>query len=721
LKHFVTTALFVFTILFTLCADLAAEARLTLLPGTFLQISDDFEIPYPSESHNFSPHNFSFQNIYSSQFSWPFYQTPGSESFASLQEINALVFSKSENNAADEAMLKNFEADDKKPMESDSDTTEDKPEENDEKEPASSAEDVDYKHFGTFDLSLFTNRYFSYQVLPDSVKLMAYYLPDNCEWLRFDSSDYVLTGEPALADTGLWPFSIYYQLNSALVFDTLLIQIQVRPDPLRQLLSLFPDTLSWPEDEKFFLPFAIKSPALDSISWFIETADSLIYSALANDTLILSAKKDWFGKDTLTIGASDGDFSISRTLHFVVTPVNDPPQWLSAQQEQFISTEPDTLMLEFFDIDTPEDSLQITMNWENDSLHILLEKNALIALADSAFRGPARLQLILSDGEFSDTNTVLYTKAKMNHAPQMIAVADTSIFEDDTLKLSLLWSDPDGDSVSVSIQADAPIRCHADDSMCYFTPAPDWSGNALVHIHISDGTFTDSLSFQITVIAVNDAPTAPVLLKPDHDFYQIMNIEDLNDTLAFQWEPSSDADDDSLFYIFQLFSEKDTLFQRELAESHLAVPLVSLISYTDSLSALNLFWNVIATDTNLFILSENGPFNLTIDMSSVALDNSELPQQFSLRQNYPNPFNGVTTIEYGLPEKAHVTLTIYSLLGNYINTLVNTEQAPGWQQIFWDGTDIQRAPVSAGVYFCRISAQYDTDTHIKTIKMVHMK
>ncbi len=79
--------------------------------------------------------------------------------------------------------------------------------------------------------------------------------------------------------------------------------------------------------------------------------------------------------------------------------------------------------------------------------------------------------------------------------------------------------------------------------------------------------------------------------------------------------------------------------------------------------------------------------------------NNRNPDELVLNQNYPNPFNPLTTITYGLPRKARVSLVVYNSLGQAITTLVNMEQEPGYHQARFDGSN-----VASGVYFCRLTA-----------------
>ena len=94
-----------------------------------------------------------------------------------------------------------------------------------------------------------------------------------------------------------------------------------------------------------------------------------------------------------------------------------------------------------------------------------------------------------------------------------------------------------------------------------------------------------------------------------------------------------------------------------------------------------------------------------------------LPLSYQLYNNYPNPFNPVTTVKYDLPEGWFVDITIYDMLGNVVNNLVNTNQSSGYKSIQWNATNNQGEPVSAGVYLYKIQAGYFVDTK----KMILLK
>jgi len=80
------------------------------------------------------------------------------------------------------------------------------------------------------------------------------------------------------------------------------------------------------------------------------------------------------------------------------------------------------------------------------------------------------------------------------------------------------------------------------------------------------------------------------------------------------------------------------------------------------------------------------------------------PTNYHLAQNYPNPFNLETQIQYQLPQRIFVTLKIFNLLGQKIQTLVTEEQEIGYYKIQWDGSDDNNRVVGTGIYVLRMKA-----------------
>jgi hypothetical protein len=103
-----------------------------------------------------------------------------------------------------------------------------------------------------------------------------------------------------------------------------------------------------------------------------------------------------------------------------------------------------------------------------------------------------------------------------------------------------------------------------------------------------------------------------------------------------------------------------------------------------------------------------------------AVEEYDIPQpRCSLMQNYPNPFNPGTEIIYVIEERTRVTLSVYSVSGKLIKTLVDEiqEPCPGGHRILWNGTDMRGRKVASGVYFCRMRA----GRHVESKKLVVLK
>ena len=89
-----------------------------------------------------------------------------------------------------------------------------------------------------------------------------------------------------------------------------------------------------------------------------------------------------------------------------------------------------------------------------------------------------------------------------------------------------------------------------------------------------------------------------------------------------------------------------------------------------------------------------------------------VPNAFVLEQNYPNPFNPATTIRYSIARNANVKLTVYTILGAEVATLVDKAQVAGDYEV-----SFAAANLSSGVYFYQLKAADQTSTR----KMIVMK
>jgi len=97
----------------------------------------------------------------------------------------------------------------------------------------------------------------------------------------------------------------------------------------------------------------------------------------------------------------------------------------------------------------------------------------------------------------------------------------------------------------------------------------------------------------------------------------------------------------------------------------------------------------------------------------VGVIEASLPAQPStptLDSLYPNPFNASLTITYQVPEKGHVELILYNLLGQRVQTLVNQLQTPGNYRLQWPTTASERLHLSSGCYLVRIRTGGVVDT-----------
>ncbi len=85
--------------------------------------------------------------------------------------------------------------------------------------------------------------------------------------------------------------------------------------------------------------------------------------------------------------------------------------------------------------------------------------------------------------------------------------------------------------------------------------------------------------------------------------------------------------------------------------------------------------------------------------------NTSLPTEFSLSQNYPNPFNPTTVIEFTLPAASDITLEIFNVLGQRVETLASGRFSAGSHYFEFDASER-----TSGLFFYRLTSQNGVET-----------
>lgn len=106
-------------------------------------------------------------------------------------------------------------------------------------------------------------------------------------------------------------------------------------------------------------------------------------------------------------------------------------------------------------------------------------------------------------------------------------------------------------------------------------------------------------------------------------------------------------------------------------------------------------WNSI-TEVDIYGI-KNNPTSISKNLKNGSLS-------YNLNQNYPNPFNPTTNINFSIPEKTFVSLTIYNSLGQKIEQLISGFYNSGKYSV-----EFNASKLSSGTYYYRLTTDSFTD------------
>lgn len=218
-----------------------------------------------------------------------------------------------------------------------------------------------------------------------------------------------------------------------------------------------------------------------------------------------------------------------------------------------------------------------------------------------------------------------------------------------------------------------------------------------------DGGLLDIDLIDGSVTVVHQAPYFTATLDGENFIPEYFSETDTWNTYTFQYE-AVDPEDSSLTY---------TMVSGPAGAS---VSASGLFSWAPTDEDANSSFTVVVevSDGDLAVIDTS---DITTGNILDVKDDDVIPTEFNLEQNYPNPFNPATTIKFGLPEQADVSLKIFNILGQEIKTLINRNLSAGYHTVNFDASNL-----ISGMYIYRIQAtSVDGSNFVDVKKMLLIK
>jgi hypothetical protein len=163
----------------------------------------------------------------------------------------------------------------------------------------------------------------------------------------------------------------------------------------------------------------------------------------------------------------------------------------------------------------------------------------------------------------------------------------------------------------------------------------------------------------------------------------------------FSWSKPLPASDGDTAKYFNVYMDDNYPVNISDVRNMIKFRMVNDTSFTmsfDSIPSSSVFFAVTSYDKGY---NESDPAEAEI----LILSSSENIEAFNyeLEQNYPNPFNPSTVISFKIGKPGSVKISVYDLLGNELNILIDDYLSAGKHSIEFDASGL-----ASGIYFYKI-------------------
>ncbi len=220
--------------------------------------------------------------------------------------------------------------------------------------------------------------------------------------------------------------------------------------------------------------------------------------------------------DSFVVELSDGELTDTIEISISVTAQNDAPQILLADGTSPLSTIVNTLEDQVFTLPlTALDPDTVDTRWiinsANGQARVSIVDGLLHYQPAADYFGPDTISVTLTDGQLTDTLSIIINVASVNDAPviQLDEQVDLTLDEDQQTSLAFSALDEDMSSLQWSI-SEQPLLGEVtlqSDHLVYQSKL-NQNGTDNFVLTVSDGELSDSIIVNVAIAAINDAPVA---------------------------------------------------------------------------------------------------------------------------------------------------------------------------------------------------------------------
>lgn len=332
-----------------------------------------------------------------------------------------------------------------------------------------------------------------------------------------------------------------------------------------------------------------------------------------------------------------------------------------------------------------------------------LDKDDPMFGRDNYLGGGSAIAVEITDIDGDDLNEIACFVWNYNNVFFVEATGPNTYSFGDTTHQYL--TTPDGVCLLQPVVAD--VDADGKDEVYYMS----YSGMECFQIFDTDGDATNFLETEFAVINDGEGEPKSIAGGTSGDLYgdgsevvifgNSWSIGDINVWDGIGWATYQSVDVDTNVYPGAVAGTNHKFVDKLTDIDNDSYPEIICCYQSEVDSVLE----ISGTDTNLVANPFYSPIRVIefgdSELGEVVAINPTVitPDAFVLEAAYPNPFNPTTSIQYYLPMNKEISLSVYNMRGELVNTLVDNQyMSAGTHNVVWNGTDMHGAPVATGVY-----------------------